>query len=123
MGAEGEEGLGVERVRRACIVSAGWDQISGCDTYRRREVRSGGKIPVCPFALAMWRVLFPVSGSIDERRRVEGGVERDLERWESVDLSSRVSPTRARKRSSEIVSGSRGGGVAVGIVGGGWVGV
>ena len=81
------------------------------------------EVPVCPFALAMWRVLFPVSGSIDERRRVEGVVERDLARWERVDLRSEVSPVRARKRRSEIVSGSRGGAVAVGILGGVWVGV
>ena len=72
------------------------------------------EVPVCPFALAMWRVLFPVSGSIDERRRVEGVVERDLARWERVALRSEVSPVRARKRRSEIVSGSRGG------AGGGW---
>lgn len=77
--------------------------------------------PVCPFALAMWRVLLPESGSIHERRRVEGVVERALVRWESVDLSSEISPVRARKRRSEIVSGSRGGAVAVGIVCGVWV--
>ena len=48
----------------------------------------------------MCRVLLPESGSIDERSRVEGVVERDLARWESVFWSSEVSPVRARKRRS-----------------------
>ncbi len=58
------------------------------------------EVPVCPFALAICKVLFPESGSIDERSRVEGVVERDLARWDSVSLSSEVSPVRARKRRS-----------------------
>ena len=62
--------------------------------------RKVGEVPVCPFALAMCRVLLPESGSIHERRRVEGVVECDVARWESVSVSSEVSPVRARKRRS-----------------------
>ena len=80
--------------------------------------RKDGKVPVCPFALAICRVLLPESGSIHERRRVEGVVVCELARWESVSVSSDVSPVRARKRRSSIVSGSRSGWVAVGMVDG-----
>lgn len=80
------------------------------------------EVPICPFALAICKVLLPESVSIHERSRVEGVVERDVAWWVSVDVSSEVSPMRARKRRSEIRGGERGGGVAVGIVCGGEVG-
>ena len=62
--------------------------------------RKGGKVPVCPFALAICSVLLPESGSIDERSRVSGVVDSDMARWESVSVSSEASPVRARKRRS-----------------------
>ena len=50
-------------------------------------------------------------------------VESDVARWERVSVSSDVSPVRATKRRSSIVSGSRVRWVAVGIVDGVEVGV
>ena len=82
---------------------------------RRRYIE---KIPECPFALAICRVLLPESGSIHERRSVEGVVVCVLARCESVSVSSDVSPVRARKRRSSIVPGSSVGWVAVGMVDG-----